>query len=67
MIWEYTVQEWYPFYSYWSADYAEKRDVLLNRLNELGADGWELVGIIPSMEEGDTTMVTLFLKRRRGG
>lgn len=34
-------------------------------LNDLGADGWELVGVAPIVGEGMTTKsVMLFLKRR---
>jgi len=57
MKWEYRVEHipYLPF----SAERTELRRLL----NELGREGWELVGIIPPINNATNNSVTLILKR----
>jgi len=56
MKWEYCV-----------ATFRHKNDEeLKNWLDELGVDGWELVGVIPTVMVGNTEGAKLIFKHKRG-
>ena len=43
---------------------SDKTDLYKTDMNTLGADGWELVAILPSMQDGTTTGTSAFYFKR---
>jgi hypothetical protein len=38
-------------------------DAIVNHLDDLGSDGWEVTGAVPINEEGYTVGIWIFLRR----